>query len=207
MTSPLSDSIYSVKIFDSTGCNAHDSAFVRVNPVPTLSVGPDTTICDGLTYTIPGITTGASIVWIPSTGLDNPAIDTPKFHYNDSVTYTVIASDTTGCADTVHLKIGALNCASYIDAPEAFSPNGDGVNDYFTLFANRIADYDVRIYNRWGELVFEDTNLADLNDMSKGWDGSYQGKPQNVGTFVYYLTATDDYGKKISKKGNITLLR
>jgi gliding motility-associated-like protein len=204
---PPSDSSYIVKIYDNTGCHASDSIFIKVNPVPTLSVGPDTVICDGLTYPVPGISTGSSIVWIPATGLDSPTVANPTFHYSDSVSYTIIASDSTGCADTAHLKIGAVNCASYIDAPEAFSPNGDGYNDHFTLFSNKIAEYDLRIYNRWGELVFEDTNLADLNDMSKGWDGTYQGKPQNVGTFVFYLTATDDYTKKISKKGNITLLR
>lgn len=204
---PPSDSMYTVKIFDSTGCNARDTVFIKVNRIPTVNVGPDTVICSGLSYIVPGTASAQSIVWLPATGLDSANIVTPTFHYTDSVSYTIIASDSSGCADTTHLKIGVLNCESYIIAPEAFSPNGDGVNDNFTLFANKIAEYDLRIYNRWGELVYEDTNLADLNDMSKGWDGTYQGKPQSAATFVYYLTATDDYTKKISKKGNITLLR
>ena len=92
---------------------------------------------------------------MPATGLDNPAIATPNFKYNDSVNYTIIASDTTGCADTAHLNIGAFNCESYIVGSEAFSPNGDGTDDFYTLFANKIASYDIRIYNRWGELVYE----------------------------------------------------
>ena len=128
--------------------------------------------------------------------------------YSDSMRYTVIVIlDSTGCADTAHLNIGIDNCKSYIDGPDAFSPNDDGTNDHYTLFASKIAEYDLRIYNRWGELVFEDTHLADLNDMSKGWDGTYHGKPQEVGVFVYYITAIDDYHNKINKKGNITLLR
>ena len=205
---PSADSTYTVRMFDNTGCNTSDTVHMKVNPIPTLSVGPDTVICDGLTYVIPGVSSATSIIWSPASGLDNPNIITPKFHYSDSVSYMVIGTfDSTGCADTVHLNIGAINCASYIDAPQAFSPNGNGVNDHFTLFANKIAEYDLRIYNRWGELVYESTDLSELNNMSKGWDGTYQGKPQSVGTFVYYLTATDDYNKKISKKGNITLLR
>ena len=205
--SPKADSTYRVILYDNGGCNAHDSAYIVVNPVPTLSVGPDTVICDGLTYAIPGVTTGTSVVWMPATGLDNPAIATPNFKYNDSVNYTIIASDTTGCADTAHLNIGAFNCESYIVGSEAFSPNGDGTDDFYTLFANKIASYDIRIYNRWGELVYESSDLSILNDIHAGWDGTYKGKPQPVGTFVYYLTATDDYNNKISKKGNITLLR
>jgi gliding motility-associated-like protein len=204
---PQADSLYKVALFDSTGCNAHDSVYMTVYPIPTLSVGPDTVICNGLSYTVPGVSTGMAILWIPATGLDNANIATPTFKYNDSVSYVIVASDTTGCADTAYLNIGAQNCESYIDGPEAFSPNGDGTNDYYTLFGNKIAQYDLKIYNRWGELVYEDSNLADLNDMSKGWDGTYQGKPQAVGTFVYYLAATDDYHKQVSKKGNITLLR
>ena len=204
---PSRDSLYKVTLYNGSGCNSIDSVLIKVNPVPTLTVGPDTTICDGLTYAIPGVTTAASITWIPATGLDSPNIAAPHFHYNDSVRYMIIDSNLTGCKDTVYLNIGAENCESYIIGSEAFSPNGDGTNDYYTLFANKIASYDIRIYNRWGELVYESTDLSILNDVSKGWDGTYQGKPQPVGTFVFYLTATDDFHKQISKKGNITLLR
>jgi gliding motility-associated-like protein len=185
-----------------------DTVRLYQNPLPVVNLGPDTTICDSMSYSIPGVSSAPSVVWTPATGLDSLNIVNPTFKYPDSVSYMVIATfDSTGCADTAYLNIGVDNCNSYIDGPQAFSPNGDGANDYYTLFANKIAEYDMRIYNRWGEMVFEDTNLADLNDTGKGWDGKYQGKPQEVGVFVYYIIATDDYHKKISKKGNITLLR
>jgi gliding motility-associated-like protein len=185
-----------------------DTVRLYQNPIPVVTLGPDTTICADSSYSIPGVSSAPSVVWTPATGLDSPNIVNPTFRYSDSVNFTIIATfPSTGCADTAYLNIGVDNCTSYIDGPQAFSPNGDGTNDHYTLFANKIAEYDLRIYNRWGEMVFEDTNLADLNDVSKGWDGTYKGKPQEVSVFVYYIIATDDYHKKISKKGNITLLR
>ena len=208
--SALSDTTYSVTVTDSNKCSSAATATITVNPLPTLSLGPDTIVCMGISYNIPGLTSASSIVWIPDSALSDPTIVAPKFFTNDSVnyTYTVIAMDVaSGCADTGHLKIGTHTCVSYIDGPQAFSPNGDNVNDHYTLFSSQIASYVIRIYNRWGELVYESSDLSALNDLTKGWDGNYEGKPQPLGVFVYYILATDNFDKQISKKGNITLLR
>ena len=120
----------------------------------------------------------------------------------------VIAIDTTsGCADTSHLTIGTRTCVSYIIGAQAFTPNGDGTNDHYTLFSSQIASYEIRIYNRWGELVYQSSDLTALNDTSKGWDGTYLGKPQPTDVFVFYIIAKDNFNKDLSQKGNITLLR
>ena len=201
--------VYWAEVTNQCGTSS-DTIQLYQNPIPVVSLGPDTTICMDSSYVIPGLSSAPSVMWTPATGLDSPNIITPTFIYTDSgsINYTVIVTfDSTKCADTVHLNIGVESCESYIICPQAFSPNGDGNNDHYTVFGNKIAEYDLRIYNRWGEMVFEDTNLADLNDLTKGWDGSYHGKPQEADVFVYYLIATDDYKKHFSKKGNITLLR
>ena len=204
---PSADSLYKVLIFDNQGCKATDTALIKVNPLPTVNVGPDTLICDGLSYVVPGVTSANHISWSPSTGLDNANIITPTFKYSDTVNYVITVRTDSGCSTNTHLKIAVQNCTSYIHVADAFTPNGDSHNQHFTLFANRIATYNIKIYNRWGELVYESSDMNELNDTNKGWDGTYQGKDQNIGTFVYYLTATDDYGKSISKKGNLTLIR
>lgn len=75
------------------------------------------------------------------------------------------------------------------------------------MFGENIADYEIRIYNRWGELVYASSDAGELNDLGRGWNGMYKGKLQSIGTFVYFITAKDAAGKKIEKKGNLTLIR
>ena len=208
--SPKNDTTFYVTVTDSNTCTTTAAATITVTALPALNLGPDTVVCMGISYNIPGLTSASSIVWIPDSALSDPNIVAPKFFTTDSVNYTyiVIAVDVaSGCADTGHLKIGTHTCVSYIDGPQAFSPNGDNVNDHYTLFSSQIASYLIRIYNRWGELVYESSDLSALNDLTKGWDGTYEGKPQPLGVFVYYILATDNFDKQISKKGNITLLR
>ncbi|MFY9309534.1 MAG: gliding motility-associated C-terminal domain-containing protein [Bacteroidia bacterium] len=90
-----------------------------------------------------------------------------------------------------------------ITLPNAFSPNNDGHNDLFILqgLKNRVTEFSIIIYNRWGEKVFES------NVPERAWDGTYNGKLMDNGVFVYYINATLSTGKKIIKKGNISLIR
>jgi gliding motility-associated-like protein len=85
--------------------------------------------------------------------------------------------------------------------PTAFSPNKDGNNDLECVFGNCIQSMVFKIYNRWGEMVFESTEPATC------WDGTYKGKELNTGVFVYYLNATLTTGEVITKKGNLSLFR
>ena len=85
--------------------------------------------------------------------------------------------------------------------PTAFSPNGDGNNDLFMIYGSGLAKANLKIFNRWGEKVFDSQNQW------LGWDGTYKGKVQELGTFVYYAHAIDIHGKNIDRKGNITLVR
>ena len=210
VVSPPADSTYTVTVTGANACYTTAVATVIVNPQPTLSLGPDTIVCMDLGYNIPGLSSGSSIIWVPDSGLSDPTSVSPRFFTKDSVNYTymVIAIDTTsGCADTGHLTIGTHTCVSYIIGAQAFTPNGDGTNDHYTLFSSQIASYEIRIYNRWGELVYQSSDLTALNDTSKGWDGTYLGKPQPTDVFVFYIIAKDNFNKDLSQKGNITLLR
>jgi gliding motility-associated-like protein len=90
---------------------------------------------------------------------------------------------------------------SLIGVPNAFSPNGDGVNDVVKVEGKGIVTLSFRIYNRWGEKVFETT------DQSIGWNGIYKGTLQEMEVYTYALEATLINGQTIPLKGNITLLR
>jgi gliding motility-associated-like protein len=86
--------------------------------------------------------------------------------------------------------------------PNAFSPNNDGINDIFLPVVRGPVELDhFRVFNRWGELIFES------NDITIGWDGSYNGKLQNMGAYVYVLSGQDDEGKQIKEQGNVLLVK
>jgi gliding motility-associated-like protein len=91
------------------------------------------------------------------------------------------------------------------DMPNAFSPNKDGINDVFRPKSQGVIAFAMQIYNRWGEL------LAQVSDLRKGWDGTSKGQPQPIGTYVYVVQYIfwDSEGKMVvqDKKGTFTLIR
>jgi gliding motility-associated-like protein len=126
----------------------------------------------------------------------------PSHLYRQTNTYKVCleAKTAEGCADTV-CKMVQADVRTAIDLPSAFSPNGDGSNDILFVRGGAVETVLLKIFNRWGELVFE------TNSMEKGWDGTYKGKPQEMDAYAYVLYATFIDGTNAQKKGNVTLLR
>lgn len=197
---------YTLFASNTFGCVSHDDVHISIGRPSILNAGPDTVLCDADAYVFPAVTDGQNILWSPSSGLSDPNVLNPTFT-GDSGVYLLIAYDTIGCAATDTVIISRKNCDVYLKVPAAFSPNGDGHNDHFTVFGQNMTEYEIRIFNRWGELVYHSTDLTELNDLSRGWDGTYKGKLQELGTFVYYVHAVDILGKKYDPKGNITLVR
>lgn len=87
-----------------------------------------------------------------------------------------------------------------IYVPNAFTPNGDGLNDSFGAIGEGIITYDMQIYNRWGSLVFESTNPG------KQWDGTFNNAPAESGGYVYKISAQGENKKPITITGNVTLV-
>jgi gliding motility-associated-like protein len=85
--------------------------------------------------------------------------------------------------------------------PSAFTPNGDGKNDIWKIRTKVSTSFSIKIYNRWGELVFES------NDIEQGWDGNFHGKKAESGSYAYYLTVNCENKEQYFSKGNITLIR
>ncbi len=125
----------------------------------------------------------------------------PKF-YRRTGSYRVClqALNKVGCADTICKYVDA-DVYPLADIPKAFSPNGDGENDILYVRGAGIETIDLKIFNRWGELVFEST------DISIGWDGKYKGTETPVEAYGYVLNVTFVDGTTFYKKGNVTLLR
>ena len=111
-------------------------------------------------------------------------------------------TDSVGCTDVSYRIVQvATNC--YIAVPSAFTPNGDGKNDYlYPLNAYKAINLIFRVFNRYGQLVFSTT------DWTKQWDGTLNNAPQPSGAYVWILEYTErDTGKRISQKGTTVLIR
>ena len=116
--------------------------------------------------------------------------------------YVVQIQDTVGC-DQITLKVLIIvNDEVKVAVPEAFSPNEDGINDLLFVQGVGIKELlEFRIYNRWGELVFE------TSDLEEGWDGNYRGEPQDIGSFVYVARVKSYSDREVVRKGSFSLLR
>ena len=135
---------------------------------------------------------------------DTSQLPNPTYSYNSSGTYQVklLVKNIFGCADSMIKKIFIADEA-FIKTPNAFSPNNDGVNDKLFLFFSGIESLEeYKIFNRWGEIVYES------KDLKRGWDGTYNGMPQDEGTFTYYIVGrASETKKKIIQNGTFTLIR
>ncbi|MGZ3901383.1 MAG: T9SS type B sorting domain-containing protein [Bacteroidia bacterium] len=114
----------------------------------------------------------------------------------------LIIKNTAGCYDTAYNNIKVLK-SCYIAVPNAFTPNGDGLNDFlYPVNAYKADDLEFSIYNRVGQRVFHTT------DWTKKWDGTINGNPQDTGVYVWILKYTNrDTGKKVFQKGSTVLIR
>lgn len=195
---------YVVTIRDTTGCTnpASDTLFVKIYPPPSVVANPQKA------YAVEGeaielIATGAvRYYWSPVDWLTNPNIPNPVSYPQQSVTYIVEGLDSIGCSakDTIEIKF--FNVDPDVYTPTIFTPNGDGVNDIFKpIWIGMRSIKALYIYNRWGELVFHTT------DINKGWDGTFKGKPQSVGNFVWRAEGITFQGITKVKKGNVILYR
>lgn len=140
--------------------------------------------------------------WSPSNSLSSPTSSSTNASPDETTTYTVTVTDEFGCnlSKDVTIEVLPLICDDpLVFIPNTFTPNGDGKNDILYVRSSIIKEFTLRIYNRWGELIFESDSL------DKGWDGYYKGKLCEQGVYDYYLQGICINDEKFIKKGNITL--
>lgn len=124
-----------------------------------------------------------------------------SFDFADNYNVRLIASNEGGCSDTISKSV-AIAPYDFVKVPNAFSPNGDGQNDVFNILkAGDLQLIEFKIFNRWGNLVFETT------DLNEGWDGKRKGKEQNTGTYIYYIKGLNKDEETVEIKGDFSLLR
>jgi len=175
------------------------SKTINVTPIPVVNLGPDTAICPNsgsilLQDNINAANSNATWLW--STGETTSSIQVSKMgiYY---ATVTIL-----GCSNSDSVEI-RNDC--YINIPNSFTPNGDGLNDYFLprqLLSSGLISFKMDIYDRWGELIYETSNIE-----GRGWDGKFNDKPQPTGVYVYVIDLKIKNGVTQHYQGNVTLLR
>jgi gliding motility-associated-like protein len=202
MVEPGQTTIYSV-IALSGICS--DTAFITVQaiPLPQINVGNDTLITLGSEVQL-NATGGMNYSWTPATDLSCTLCSNPIATPSESMLYCVEGIAESGCSDTACLRIEVTEDCETFFIPNAFAPEqgGDELNDCFHAFGEEcFLSMRLRVFDRWGELVFE------ADDFGECWDGNYQGKKLNTGVFVYYFDAVLVNGDPFYRKGNVTLIR
>lgn len=177
--------------------SASDS--IRVYPFPLVNLGPDSVIClDGqpvLLHNYQPHFDHYQYLW--STGDTTQSISV--VHHG---MYDLRVTNAYGCATTERVTVDK-DC--YTDIPNAFTPNGDNVNDYFfprQLLSRSVSAFHMKIFNRWGQIIFETTRPD-----GRGWDGKLNDKEQPVGVYVYLIEVGFTNGRTEHYNGNVTLLR
>jgi gliding motility-associated-like protein len=177
-------------------CIFKDSLHVVFNDTLQLAMPKDTALCQGETFIIkPVVTNATDYTW------QNGSKDL-QFSATTSGQYRIIAVN--GCGrDTANMNIVFDPCPCVLTLPNAFTPNGDGVNDNFRpLHACDMEKYTMTIFNRYGEIIFV------TKDPLQGWDGTIKGKKLNMGGYVWVVTYTQSSkGQAINKTGSMLLLR
>lgn len=204
VSTPQQTITYSVFVKDINGCTSNADQVTITVIRPQVFAGKDTAVmvnqpvqlhADGLTNTA-----FVQYTWSPAFGLNDANSQNPTASVGSTTTYVLTAYTANGCkaTDTINIQIFK---ELRLDMPNAFTPNGDGKNDVFRPLGVGIKSFTFRVYSRWGTLLFSTTILG------QGWDGTFQGAPQNAGNYIWQINGIDFFGKPFSQNGSFVLIR
>lgn len=208
LATPEYTTTYIVVAKEGTCLSDSHSVLVVVHPLPVFFAGNDETIALGTAVTLKPTRQGiVRIEWKPDTTLScRECFDATASPYY-SKTYSATGYDEFGCAANDSVTVFVRCNGSLVFIPNSFTPNGDGRNDFFFPRGEGIAVMTIfRVFNRWGELIFERKNVP-LNDERSGWDGRFQGKELPPDVYVYTMQSRCSSGEILNWKGDVTLLR
>lgn len=165
---------------------------------PTVNLGDDIEADWGAVVQLLSNSNALNYWYTPITGLNCSTCPNPTVTAKESSTYYLTVQGANGCFnyDTINI---IYDGAIYL--PNSFTPDGDGINDIFYAFGKDIVDFEMYIFNRWGEKLFYS------NDMAIGWDGTFEGKLVQIESYVWKVRFKDTVGKSGEMYGTVTLLR
>jgi gliding motility-associated-like protein len=190
---------YWVKITDRNGCSSSDTVYIKkigVSPKKFAS-SSQAAICYGEKVTLNTIGNFIEYKW------ENGESIAPTYIVERPGTYSIQVRSIDGCIGKDSLIIKDKGCSTSLFVPSAFSPNNDGKNDIFKAHAiGEISFFNMKVFNRWGELVFETNNL------NKSWNGVYKNKLQFSNVFVWQIQYRFTGSKSmLYQKGTVALIQ
>ncbi len=201
--SPSDNVRYIVTVRDVLGCPkpAKDTMILNVAKIKADAGPRDTSVVLGQPLQL-NASGSTNYSWMPTTWLDNPSINNPIAFPQNDIEYMVRVSNNFGCFDLDSIRVRVFKIKADILVPNAFTPNGDGINNIFRPIPIGMKSVDIfRVYNRWGQMLYSGTGNG------SGWDGKFAGRPQEAATYVWYTEGIDYLNNTIKKKGTVILIR
>ncbi len=207
LASPLNDSTlgfpyqpqeYYVIVTDSLGCTDTANTSISYFPIPTIDAGEDKIIIYGQDVTLGATHSGGSFFWDSSAYLNCLSCENTAAFPEATTTFYANILDHYGCIarDSVTISLDGV-----IYVPNSFTPDGDGVNDVFKVNALDLTKFEMSIYNRWGQLIFE------TEDIAVGWNGNFKGEKVKMDTYVWKITYSDVNSTNQKLIGHVNVIR
>lgn len=194
---------------NSEGCAGTAVKNVLVHPLPTSTLPSTVTLQAGFPLVLAGSYSSnvESWTWRPATGLSCTNCPNPEASPKFNTKYIVQFVDSNKCMNTNTVQVIVLCKNANVFIPNTFSPNGDGSNDVFYVRGRGLDRVkSLRIFNRWGEVVFEKQNFP-VNDASVGWDGRYKGLAPKADVYIYQVEVFCENSDVIRFEGNVALIQ
>lgn len=202
---------YTLEVQGGNGCSASAVVTVNATALVAITLTPAAEIALGHSYLIdPAVnippTEIASVVWTPSAGLEcDTCLSTTATQYS-TIEYQVLVVSKAGCEARGNILL-TVDKTRKVYGPNIFSPNEDGTNDFFTIFADPLTVVSIKslqVYSRWGEAVYERRDFAP-DDTQIGWNGTLKGQKLNPAVFVWQAVVLFADGKEELFMGDVTL--
>lgn len=203
---PDTTTVFVITLDDGLGCVYTDSVTVVVYGDLSSLADWDTIVIAGSALNLPGpIQPGLIYQWQPPDGLSCTSCPNPGYTANDSMEFRLFLTDSLGCYEQ-ELIFTIHNVSDSVRVPNVFTPNGNGLNDYFNVVViggdrAHLNWVRIRIYSRWGNLIY-DNNTPDT-----GWDGTYKDKPCPMDVYAFVIDVGFFDGRSRTIRGDITLVR
>ena len=192
----------SLYVISAKGCISDTmEKVIRIEPGISVDAGPEREVYAGERITLDPIITGndSAYLWTPDLYLNNNKLRNPQVTGVTDILYTLYVTGKGGCTASDSVLVKVITTPRDVKIPNAFSPNGDGINDYWVIpFLSTYAQCRVQVFNRYGQEIFISQGYP------SSWDGRYKGKALPFGTY-YYIIQLNDESKKVYT-GSVTII-